>query len=84
MSTGDGAIQLKERDALKLATQPTLFGFAEEEAEVYKYEKNFRRQLKARLLEHQVVTQIVRESTLAPNDFLNANPDFSQNRANLA
>ena len=68
----DGKVTLKERDALKLATQPTLFGFAEEEAEVYKYEKNFRRQLKARLLEHQVVTQIVRESTLAPNDFLNA------------
>lgn len=68
----DGKVTLKERDALKLATQPTLFGFAEEEAEVYKYEKNFRRQLKARLLDHQVVTQIVRESTLAPNDFLNA------------
>lgn len=71
----DGNVTLKERDALKLATQPTLFGFDEAEAEVYKYEKNFRRQLKARLLDHQVVTQIVRESTLAPNDFLKANGD---------
>lgn len=68
-----GNVTLKERDVLKLATQPTLFGFDEEEAEVYKYEKNFRRQLKARLLKHQIVTQIVRESTLAPYDFLNSN-----------
>ncbi|PIX54856.1 MAG: hypothetical protein COZ50_05770 [Zetaproteobacteria bacterium CG_4_10_14_3_um_filter_54_28] len=66
-----GLITLSERNALKLATQPTLFGFDEEQAEVYKYEKNFRRQLKARLLDHQIVTQIVRESTLTPNDFLN-------------
>lgn len=66
-----GVITLSQRDALKLATQPTLFGFDEEQAEIYKYEKNFRRQLKARLLDHQIVTQIVRESTLAPNDFLN-------------
>lgn len=67
-----GKISLSERDALKLATQPTLFGFDEAQAEVYKYEKNFRRQLKARLLDHQIVTQIVRESTLTPNDFLNS------------
>ncbi|NMG32860.1 hypothetical protein GRF61_00150 [Azoarcus sp. TTM-91] len=68
-----GKVLLRERDALKLTTQPTLFGDAEEEAEVYKYEKNFRRQLKSRLLDHKVVTQLVRESTLAPGDFLKAN-----------
>lgn len=67
-----GDISISQKDALKLDVQPTLFGFDEEQAEVYKYEKNFRRQLKARLLDHQIVTQIVRESTLAPNDFLNA------------
>lgn len=69
----DGKVTLKERDALKLAQQPNLFGFDEEDAEVYKYERNFRRQLKARLLEHKIVTQLVRESTLAPMDFLKAN-----------
>lgn len=69
----DGKVSITERDALKLEKQPTLFGLDEEEAEVYKYEKNFRRQLKARLLDHQVVTQIVRESTLTPNDFLKSN-----------
>jgi len=70
-----GKVTLTERDALKLATQPTLFGLDEQEAEIYKYEKNFRRQLKARLLNHQIVTQIVRESTLAPNDFVKSNGD---------
>lgn len=68
-----GKVTLKERDALRLATQPTLFGDAEQEAEVYKYERHFRRQLKARLLDQKVVTQLVRESTLAPWDFLKSN-----------
>jgi len=69
----DGIVHLKEKDARLLAVQPTLFGLDEAEAEVYKYEKNFRRQLKARLLDHQIVTQIVRESTLAPGDFQKSN-----------
>ena len=62
-----GEVSISEKRAAELVRQPTLFGFAEKEAEVYKYEKNFRRQLKARLLDQQIVTQIVRESTLAPN-----------------
>lgn len=71
----EGKVSLTERDALKLNRQPTLFGDDEQEAEVYRYEKNFRRQLKARLLKYQIVTQIVRESTLAPFDFLKSNGD---------
>lgn len=69
----EGEVKIKEKDARRLSVQPTLFGFDEAEAEVYKYEKNFRRQLKARLLDHQIVTQIVRESTLTPGDFLKSN-----------
>jgi hypothetical protein len=68
-----GKITLKEKEAAQLAVQPTLFGLAEKEAEVYKYAKNFRRQLKARLLDHQIVTQIVRETTLTPHEFLKSN-----------
>jgi len=68
-----GHVGISEKSAAKLAVQPTLFGLDEQEAEVYKYAKNFRRQLKARLLDHQIVTQIVRESTLTPNEFLKAN-----------
>src|SRR3954451_9810191 len=69
----EGKVTLKEKDAAKLAIQPTLFGIAEQEADVYKYAKNFRRQLKARLLDHQIVTQIVRETTLTPHEFLKSN-----------
>jgi len=68
-----GTVLISEKKAAALAVQPTLFGDAEQEAEVYKYENHFRRQLKARLLDHQIVTQIVRESTLAPGDFLKSN-----------
>ena len=68
-----GKIGITEKQAAALAIQPTLFGQAEAEAEVYKYAKNFRRQLKARLLDHQIVTQIVRETTLTPHEFLKAN-----------
>jgi hypothetical protein len=60
-------------EALKLDEQPTLFGLDKDEADVYKYATHFRRQLKARLLEHKIVTQIIRETTLAPNDFLKSN-----------
>ena len=68
-----GEVRLKERDVAKLSTQPTLFGFDEKDAEIYRYEKDFRRQLKNRLLDHKIVTQLVRESTLAPYDFIKSN-----------
>jgi hypothetical protein len=68
-------VTMSEKAAAALATQPLLFGQeeAEAEAEIYKYAKNFRRQLKARLLDDQIVTQIVRETTLTPHEFLKAN-----------
>lgn len=68
-----GRVTVKEKEVAALAIQPTLFGEAEREAEVYKYARNFRRQLKARLLDHQIVTQIIRETTLTPHEFLKAN-----------
>jgi len=39
----------------------------------YDYEVNFHNQLKARLLEKKIVTQLVRESTIAHEDFLRDN-----------
>jgi hypothetical protein len=65
-----GEIQITKKEALRLESEPTLFGFEEAEAEIYRYATHFRRQLKARLLQDKIVTQIVRETTLAPNDFL--------------
>ena len=68
-----GAVRMTKDEALKLEEQHTLFGLDEAEAEVYKYATHFRRQLKARLLNDKIVTQIVRETTVAPNDFLKSN-----------
>ncbi len=64
-----GKITISQARARQIKTAPTLFGYQEEEAEVYKYSKHFRRQLKARLLKDKIVTQIVRETTLTPHDF---------------
>jgi len=68
-----GAVRMTKSEALKLDNEPTLFGLDEAEADVYKYATHFRRQLKARLLAPKIVTQIVRETTLAPDDFLKSN-----------
>lgn len=65
-----GSVRMTRAEALELEVQHTLFGIDEAEAEVYKYANHFRRQLKARLLKDKIVTQLVRETTLAPNDFL--------------
>ena len=65
-----GQVSISARRARQLEAQPTLFGDEEKEADVYKYAAHFRRQLKARLLKDRVVTQIVRETTLAPTEFL--------------
>jgi hypothetical protein len=68
-----GAVRMTRQEAVKLEEQHTLFGIEEAEAEVYKYSTHFRRQLKARLLNEKIVTQIIRETTLAPGDFLKTN-----------
>lgn len=62
-------VRITVRRARELQTKPTLFGDEEREAEVYQYATHFRRQLKARLLKERIVTQLVRETTLAPEDF---------------
>jgi hypothetical protein len=52
--------------------QKALFSDLEAEAEPYHYEPDFRQQLKGRLLWDGILTQIVKESTIAPFEFLNA------------
>lgn len=64
-----GSVTVTKRQARRLEVEPTLFGDEEREAEVYKYAPNFRRQLKARLLRDKIVTQILRETTLTPDEF---------------
>jgi len=74
--------------AKKLLHSPSLFAEENVDAEPYGYDANFHNQLKARLLSSSVATQIFRESTLAPEEFLNAlgrpKRDFSKIRGHLA
>lgn len=69
----EGTVDVSKRRARRLESEPTLFGIEDETASVYKYAAHFRRQLKARLLKDKIVTQIVRETTLAPSAFVRDN-----------
>lgn len=68
-----GTVTISKKKAEELRVAPSLFPEEHEGADVYEYATNFRRQLKARLLKHKIVTQILRETTLAPEDFTKAN-----------
>ena len=57
---------LSLREAKGLLANPILFDEIEADTVPFQYELNFHNQLKARLLEHEIPTQIVRESTIAP------------------
>jgi hypothetical protein len=63
-----GTVTLTRKRAKELEIEPSLFDEGDD-AEIYKYGLDFRRQLKARLLEPKIVTQLVRETTIAPDDF---------------
>jgi hypothetical protein len=66
-------VAISQRAAQALKSQGALFVEDEVDAEIYDYATHFRRQMKARLLKHKTVTQIVRETMLAPEDFLKPN-----------
>lgn len=68
-----GNVTISKRKAEELKVSPSLFPEEHEGADVYEYATHFRRQLKARLLKAKIVTQILRETTLAPEDFTKAN-----------
>jgi len=68
-----GAVRISQKRARDLEIQPTLFKEDEQDANVYKYATHFRRQLKARLLKDRIVTQIIRETTLTPDEFRREN-----------
>lgn len=57
--------------AQKLQAEPSLFPQDNINAVPYHYEVNFHNQLKARLLQHDALTQIIRESTIAHTEILN-------------
>ena len=55
----------------KFAREESFFEDINLEALPYKYDINFHNQLKARLLPYAIPTQVIRESTLAPESYLN-------------
>lgn len=76
MSAVQPSNRLQTRDRLsikyarRLQTQASLFEEDQVLARPYHYDVHFHNQLKARLLECNAPTQIVRESTIARNEFL--------------
>lgn len=64
---------INRKTALKVGPKGFLFPESNEEAAVYQYEPDFHNQLKGRLLKEGILTQIVKESTLAPDEILKAN-----------
>lgn len=55
--------------ARSLQRAPSLFPDLDGDPDPYYYVPDFRRQLKARMLRHGILTQILKESTIAPHDF---------------
>ncbi|UUZ71248.1 hypothetical protein LP415_19260 [Polaromonas sp. P1(28)-8] len=67
----DSDILMNKKAATRLFRERGLFDDGEElrSAEIYLYELDFHNQLKARLLEDKAAVQVLRETTLAPEDF---------------
>lgn len=64
---------MNKKTATRLLREPSLFEEDNRAADIYLYDLNFHNQLKARLLPHKAVVQVVRETTLAPEDFKKSN-----------
>jgi hypothetical protein len=66
-------VLMDKHAATRLLRSPGLFEEDNVSAEIYLHELDFHNQLKARLLEHRAAVQVVRETTLAPDDFKKRN-----------
>lgn len=64
-------VTISARRAKGANVSPFLFAEEEQDAIPYRFELNFHNQLKAKLLEKRALTQVLRETTLAPGEFLN-------------
>ncbi|MBF6570962.1 MAG: hypothetical protein IVW54_19020 [Candidatus Binataceae bacterium] len=64
-------VHLTHTKAMELLNYPDFFADANRAAEKHLYENHFHNQLKAKLLKCEAVTQIVRQTTIAPNAYLN-------------
>jgi hypothetical protein len=64
-------VQLSHARALELLVERDLFDDVNVAAEKHLYENHFHNQLKAKLLGCEAITQIVRQTTIAPHEYLN-------------
>ena len=62
-------VYLSHSRAMELLNAPDFFDEANVAAEKHLFENHFHNQPKAKLLDCQAVTQIVRETTIAPSTF---------------
>lgn len=69
----ESELLMNKKAATRLLREPSLFASDNVAAEIYLYELNFHNQLKARLLQEKIVIQVIRETTLAPEDFKKSN-----------
>lgn len=69
IESNDNVIQVGIKSKL-LRRNETFFEDINELQEAYKYELNFHNQVKAKLLKHRVVTQILKESTIGYEHFI--------------
>ncbi len=65
-----GDAYLTRKSGKKVLEMGSLFPEDREAAEIYRYELNFHHQLKAKLLDQKAVIQIVRDTTLTPDKFV--------------
>jgi hypothetical protein len=75
---------LSKKGAKSVLKQGSLFIEEREAAAIYEYELNFHNQLKARLLDTGEVIQVVRESTLAPDELEEGERRSLQDPASVA
>ena len=68
-------VPLSHGKAQTLWDEPDFFDDVNIAAEKHRYENHFHNQLKAKLLGSEAVTQIVRQTTIAPDEHLNARGD---------
>jgi hypothetical protein len=68
----ESSLAMNKKTADRIRNQPSLFAEDNAAAEVYGFDLNFHNQLKARLLKDRAAIQVVRETTLTPEDFTNA------------
>jgi hypothetical protein len=65
-----GDVRLSRRAGRFVLETGSLFQEEVQAAQIYRLELNFHHQLKAKLLDQKAVVQIVRETTLTPNEFV--------------